>query len=940
MTILPDFTVDTCGLLIGLASAPAEPLDKNSELTREAEFFNAHISEVLFRRYKKDRIKYTIKDKNEAAKLQYKPIGYKTFGDNNLMFFALFDDFAYPNRVFHPFHGRAEDDPKYQSYDYQIVVGLNTMREGAANNPRLATIYGEIADGKYPFTCVTRFKVNPLLLCGNGLYYTELIKAKIYDTYSRSGMLVIVLNGVGSDELIMVSFADSLTKIAKKVAVIRNLQFSDLKQTEQDRKDDKQEEIRDWYEHVLNSSFAWQSDPKREKIESAHVFSSSYSLSGYAMERSDKNGLPADDCRITFHWTIKPGHIATFMHNLKDCAQELGITLSDNRLYINDTTVILTLDHKNGLCGKSADYFHRLDRLRSLDISRHDIRQLHIAVSATSKSSKDATEIDGNPIREVNTELHPNTEQAFQQYAYGHDSLTKLRATLDSSKISKVVKERIMKMYHNYNDCVRDPAFVVSFISFRPFLDYVAKVIAEYVDGKAPYSTEEIHEWLDSSARDFESAYLNRFHQSNRMRTLSDFNLEWNGGIQQLIAAMDYAYKLLMKSCNHKPYNKFMYVSGHERVHVTDRSYRINMQHLTYPELFASTIWKEQFNLLLDSATRGSDSELSLRTLRSSGFIDLLKKRLSRHNRFNAANPTHQTFIDRLDREYMTSIIADSLAFHYGYNENHEQFIYWYCRYLLQTPVLHNPDGTINNDRFVLFFSRIMFVYKLNNDIIPSGTLERLRFNPFDPSIASIWISTFEDVATMTDILLEALQVYDFHRTINGMAIRLLTLTYPQTAAAVADMFKSETVNIRTQAIIDTITTIRKQSFEDIKNLFDSNTIPIAKCPEENMIVGNFIPAFLTYLTALDNAGSKDAASLCRMLPRGKDGKPELPEEDSEDAGCLGNILTDPLGGTFCINGSIQSKYFTARSIFHLMLFHFYNRNITNLIQPHDNGNS
>ena len=39
--------------------------------------------------------------------------GYKSFGENSLMFFSLFDDFSYPNRVFHPFHGNREaKDPK------------------------------------------------------------------------------------------------------------------------------------------------------------------------------------------------------------------------------------------------------------------------------------------------------------------------------------------------------------------------------------------------------------------------------------------------------------------------------------------------------------------------------------------------------------------------------------------------------------------------------------------------------------------------------------------------------------------------------------------------------------------------------------------------------------------------------------------------------------
>jgi len=768
--------------------------------------------------------------------------------------------------------------------------------------------------------------VNPLFLCGNGLYFTELIKDKIYDMPRPNDSLLIVLNGVGGDELIMLTFANSLKEIAETVFLVRNLQFQDLKTRQIPKKSQQAEE---WYNEVEQSSYA-KEQCKEQAISEAHIFSTSYSLSGYAIELPDNlpEKLPDDGCQISFNWTIKPGHITNFTRTLDDCKRKLGINAPADRLYINDTMVTLTLTHheigKNGNC----PFFDTLDELRSLDICKTDIRKLHISVSVV--DDKHFIDIDGKTVHIIRHEEHPDTKRAFIQYAYDHETLASIRDHLDRSLISKVIKERIMKMYHNYNDCVQDPSFVVSFIGFKPFLDFLSKVIHSYVDRDISYSTDEVHEWLDSCARDFEQAYFNRFHQSNRMRTLSDFNLEWNGSIQQLIASMDYAYKLIMKCCNRTNYNKFMYVSGYERVHVTDHSYRINMQHLTYPELLASTVWKEQFNLLPDEATRDKEKFVtSLRMLKSDEFIDSLKKRICRHYRFNDANPTHRIFIKKLDREYMTSIIADSLAFHFGYNGNYKRFLYWYCRYLIQTPVIHNIDGTINDDRFIMFFSRLLFVFKLNESEIKSPTLEQLRLSPFDSSLESSWIASFEDLNTIVNVLLNTLQTYDFKRTINGMIIRLYELTYPLCAKSNNDTtLATQDINIKKFSFYNSIVQSRELSFKDFEAAFSENKIPITQCSEENMLIGNFFPSFLEYLQTLDNESCEINTS--KSLPRDQNGKPEL---TPEYATCFSNILSDPLGGTFCINGITQRKYFAARSIFYMMLFHFYHQNITALIK-------
>ena len=64
--------------------------------------------------------------------------------------------------------------------------------------------------------------------------------------------------------------------------------------------------------------------------------------------------------------------------------------------------------------------------------------------------------------------------------------------------------------------------------------------------------------------RNFEQAYYNRFHHNSRILNIADLNLEYNGGIQQLISAYDTAYKTILKKLiSNEAYDNCVYVSGY-----------------------------------------------------------------------------------------------------------------------------------------------------------------------------------------------------------------------------------------------------------------------------------------------------------------------------------------------------------------------------------------
>lgn len=902
-----NFYSDECGVLIGLASAPIG--------TKEDDFFREEIEQELSQHYKAERSRYMLKGTSDESDVLYTPMGYKAFGDNSLMFFSLFDDFSYPNRVFHPFHGNREVADEYQNYDYQLVVGLNTMLQESNESLKeksLMHIFGSEKPQRYPFTCVTRFKVNGCFLCGNGIDYTELVKKKIYIIRQNDDAHAVILNGLGGDELILVNFANTISKLSEFVYKCRNLQIKDLRISGCEK----------WYQDILenrgpaekNEQYAW---------EDAHVFTSAYSLPGYAINCNEETDydIKAEkfDILFSFSWDIKPGHINSFLTSFSCLLHDLSLSISDKILQVSSSVWKYSISLKK-LDELGLNLFKVMNALRDFDLERNNLRKLHTSISVNDVGA----EILKEAAKVVKIEDHPNTRVFVEEYSYNSDFLKNLRQNLDKSRISKVLKERIMKMYHNYNDCIQDPIFFVSFIELRHFLDSFSYVVYTYANRILKRESKEIHEWMDNSVRDFEHAYLNRFHQSSRMRTLSDFNLEWNGGIQQLISSMDFTYKTFMHICGMKNLNKFMYVSGYERVHVTDHSYRINMQHITYPELFVSSIWKELFNFLLTEGTKIDIKDaVPLKVLCSEDFIYDLKNRVSLHYKFNKENVVHKTFLDMVDNEYIVSIIADTLSFYYGYNEDYDNFSYWYWRHLMQSSLYHELDGELNNKRFIMFLGRVLFIYALSGK-----NPEDLHLKPFDPCLSEYWMMYFEDVCSVVQIIYDTLEQKDFKRTMIGFSNKLTITSYREVVELMKQKLGQDLVANEEVGVLKLIQDIRCSSIKDFLDDLENNKLPLDKCNLPCNFIGSFLPSFLYYLKALNSLDCNE--NVTQMLLRGENGKPDLAEGEED---CYSNILADPLGGTFCIHSKVQKKYFAARSVFYMTIFHFCEKNIISTIK-------
>lgn len=893
------YTIDDYGLLIGLISTPA---GVNTDT-----FFKDEIEKNLSELYKKNRFKTN----TENTKL-YTFKGYKTFGDHDLAVISLIDDFSYPNRVFHPAHGNREENDFFFNYEYQIMTCLNTLPENskdAVSNIKLENFIwpAEVKQSidQYPYICITRAKLSNYFLLGNGIHFTELVKRylmsrnKFYDE-GKNNIKTIVLDNMGCEEIVILNFSYNLSLIAEFNHEIRCCNFSKLEGFDQEES-----------KHILQHKFI-SNDSDAIAWKEAHIFSSFYSLPGYSMQKGYSTCLeksetqPQRTVQINFVWDIKPGHAVNFKKEfqvlLKDLALEDQDILSKEPLRLNSSSWLYKLSLP--VC---TNIFEIVEGFRNFDSQRNHVRKIHMKMEIYDIESEDA---DNNLLEKhcqgINTEKHPQTNLYSKKLQISAIDLCELRTSLQKANASKLLRERIMKMYNNYNNCISDPMFFGSFIDLHGSMKSFKERIKDYAEGCQTESSISFHEWMNTQVVSFEQAYYNRFHQSNRMRDMSDFNLEWNGGIQQIISPLDSAFKEFLSHFGYTKNDKFVHVSGYERVQVTENTFRINMLHITYPELFASTIWKEIFNFYWRAAfSKGEQIYFT-----KNDFHEYLKYSIEHRSGFDRYNPVHQILLNSIDKDFTNAFVADTLSFYYGYAGEFKDFSYWYWKYLFQTPLYYDKSRIIDQKIFLKFLSRILFVGMLENE----EEIASMFYCPADPVLAELWITNFKDVLSFVKLIKTVFEWHDYKSLIKNMATKLI----------VKDLGKeNESKSIPKDQLEKYISEIEKERKKqyiygvlDYYICFSEGRIPFIEPNSSTFKLVQLFGAFLKYLKSVDKEGWEDEIRT-QVLDRDNEGKPN-PSKNRENSS---HILADPHGGMFCPEAEVQKKCFMARSSFYRALF-------------------
>lgn len=884
-----EYMVDTCGLLIGL-------VDNQSGISSE-KLFEEEFKKNIFSGYKEDI------EKNGGAidTDLYKPVGYHLFGDCNMAVLSLIDDFAFPNRVLHTGHGYCSKSMDEQKYTMQIVNGIHSWIEDATEvqtlkEQALSTFLR--TENAYPFIGIVSYKLNNGLLIGNGTGLLELLKRKLILLKNEVSYSIelICIDCFSNDELAVVYFSTELSSISYFTNETRILKLCDL--AEEGNKD-----AIELVDNIAGNSLLFESlrgksgEERLSIVKDAHIFSTSFSHLGYAMTLA--NCLPATDEKMTFQyqWDLKPGHYIDFKKEVVGDKLIFDTSVEERIMPGVDMVQLVVKDETYSDFRKKFDALGRHKKIADY------IRKQRINVIFSKSGVKEAT----------NEDSHPELMKRLSRCRFSHSDLVGLRTDLDACRVSKVLKERTLKMYGTFNDCITDLLFFNYFIELKGYLEGIRNRIHKYLDTVSDdTSLEDFHIWLNRMIRNFEQAYYNRFHHSSRMRNISDFNLEYNGGIQQLISAYDTAYKTILKEwLGGESDNNCVYVSGYEKVSSDRDSLRINISHITYPELYAATVWKEAMNFYWSASEYANPQGLNQvnvcqnkQLLSIADSIRMLKNKILYNKGYIPSSYVHNLMLNSTNELFIHYLMADIAVFKTGYMSDFNVFTFWYWHYFSQMSHFYTHEGEMQSEVFIKFLARWVFARH-----IKVGKQMDLQedYVAFDPKLSELWHCYIYEVSTFIEVLLEELEKFDFLTHINAESV-LMDFKH----LGMKDFFGKE------------LTPDDKLKIKEIFGQWNAELSKQKTAFQEGKIIlldrekttdFSFVRNLMyNYLQAISALNAPEKRKTIHVLERNKKG--EILQRNQY---C--SILSDPLGGMFIYDNSERDDYFRLRSVFYKSLW-------------------
>lgn len=960
------------GLLIGVI---AYPFDCNGQDVFKHEFENG-----LFNTYKNKVAESFGRNQHAEYKetLMYEPKGYNLFGVYNLAVLSLIDGYAFSNRVFHSGHGNREKGNGNSDYRYQVLtgVGASTDKQDDYLN-RKANDTFLLKEGRYPYIALTRLKLNDALLLGTGVKLLQAVRVKVED-FLGDKTNAFTIDTFGNSEIVLLSFADSLTKLSDLVLKVKSLTVGDLGKS-----------------HVADSWLA----EKEDNIEAFHVFAGSYTHLGYDMEWDKPTCMPIQkekDLQMQFRWELKPGHEEALNYTkgaydkhledalrkkIRNNPEELRERWKQRRWIYKINPIMCHLTGVN-VCYSRMEFnldtcCRFLEVFRNKDVSKNnhaipdpwtaqegldDIRQLNIGKHLRSLRVQlfFSKEIAG-----CDEDTHKDQKLDLTKFKFSLEEMDNFRGQMRRCGVSKLTRERIMKMFARFNEYIQNRQ--LCFIELRVFLSAVIKAISEF-EADDLMDVKDVDDYLTFVIQAFDGAFYNRYHQSMGGGAQNDITLEYNGGIQQYVSSFSLSFQDALKVLNNiqgaekkDTEGALLYLSGYEGVISHREIMRINMNLITYPELFATSIYKEAGNFILERTKQQEKlkeqwghqriCEMWHDRLVKEQIPGSLRTLVRKSNVYRTECTAHRLLTSSLNTELIEYFVADIHNLYFGFNGNVELLYYYYWKYFLQLSSSYKRNGEMKVDSFVSSLLRLFIILFYDCKDKPEEEkklITQWEKQAFDPRLSSLWQIHFPRVLEMAKIIWSGLKNECFQDFIESEIFwKIYSIageaypSYRRLAEIMEKAGKKESAyEVWATAYTGNLITIRPED-KEIKLLKNPNDfiafwkktrqIRIARLEEKinryellekedrevfsELFVSDILIAYLNVIHDLDKNGR------LKSLLRDTEGTPYF------DAGELNShfspLLSDPQGGIFTHGLEERAKYFGFRTVLYKSLWHY-----------------
>ncbi len=196
---------------------------------------------------------------------------------------------------------------------------------------------------------------------------------------------------------------------------------------------------------------------------------------------------------------------------------------------------------------------------------------------------------------------HCSADDIRKEFACGFYVINTVYRQLKELRVPKVVMERVLNAIALYNDGILDNFLFSCFLELRPYLTRIIDFIRDQADKHRQGKLEDLAGTvakLNEMVSSFDTGWRNRFHGGWRLGEISDFNLEFKGGVQQLVSAIHAAY-LRLSWCFTHDTRVLATVTGDPKITVQHGVLHMSFFDIFKPEFFAARVGHESSEALL-----------------------------------------------------------------------------------------------------------------------------------------------------------------------------------------------------------------------------------------------------------------------------------------------------------------------------------------------------
>ncbi len=580
--------------------------------------------EFIFEEYQKRLREFNT---NCSEQNLFVPRFYALLGSYDLAVISQVDDFVFGYQKFNPntTWGTTPNDSGIKSFNYHIYNCTSSSQ------PDYKYLYDEVLGIKVdnnsntypkqvePFISITSFKIKSSLLIGSGtdvIEATKLAIAKDIDKYNQEitnaceKVKYLILDTTSWHEICLILTGSSLHRIGNVVYRVREtITLNDMKTNMMD-------------EDILSNSllFDWSSD---KKVTSSNIFSTSNTYFGVQYE------LLSETDTGKFEYWLK-----------EYILNEVELIGANTRISTIPTTHLQ--NDKQTVGGFDVGYIlyndADIEPTKYGNIEEPTIASMLRYYRANILCSNNNPIDAGKSIRKTHTtpKIKLNEDILFKGKSYlpenigranigdlldaklpiSIDEIAEIMQDLTALSISKAVRQRFLKILSNYNEIILDRLLYVYIIDMRLFISNMKGFLKKELNKLElePEKKVDAHELIakvNGFARLFERVYYNVIQHSLRAMDLTEFNLDFNGGIQQNLSVSNFVFGLFRNVIGfyQKDITEYLndeqpifhapcvaYLSNASGIKSYEYSLQLNYFHITEPATFLVTIFKEVLN--------------------------------------------------------------------------------------------------------------------------------------------------------------------------------------------------------------------------------------------------------------------------------------------------------------------------------------------------------